>query len=95
MLFEETTGTLFWGDLFTHTGNGPALIDVDIVAPALATEELFHATAQSPLTGRTIRRLAALQPRTLALMHGSSKQTGCSQALEQLADAYDAFTCTA
>jgi hypothetical protein len=28
-------------------------------------------------------------------MHGSSKQTGCSQALEQLADAYDALTHTA
>jgi flavorubredoxin len=92
VLFEETTGTLFCGDLFTHTGNGPALTDSDIVAPALAAEELFHATALSPLTGRTIRRLAALQPRTLALMHGSSKQTGCSQALEQLADAYDALT---
>ena len=95
VLFEETTGTLFCGDLFTHTGNGPALTDGDIVAPALAAEELFHATALSPLTGRTIRRLAALQPRTLALMHGSSKQTGCSQALEQLADAYDALTRTA
>jgi flavorubredoxin len=94
VLFEETTGTLFCGDLFTHTGNGPALTDGDIVAPALAAEELFHATALSPLTGRTIRRLAALQPRTLAPMHGSSKQTGCSQALEQLADAYDAPTHT-
>lgn len=92
VLFEETTGTLFCGDLFTHTGNGPALTESDIVAPALAAEELFHATALSPLTGRTIRRLAALQPRTLALMHGSSTQTGCSQALEQLADAYDALT---
>ena len=95
VLFEETTGTLFCGDLFTHTGNVPALTDGDIVAPALAAEELFHATALSPLTGRTMRRLATLQPRTLALMHGSSKQTGCSQALEQLADAYDALTHTA
>jgi flavorubredoxin len=95
VLFEEPTGTLFCGDLFTHTGNGPALNDGDIVAPALAAEDLFQATALSPLTGRTIRRLAALQPRTLALMHGSSKRTGCSQALEQLADAYDALTHTA
>jgi hypothetical protein len=50
---------------------------------------MFHSTALSPHTGRTIRRLSALQPRTLALMHGSSKHTGCSQALEKLANAYD------
>ena len=89
VLFEETTGTLFCGDLFTHAGNGPALTDGDIVGPALAAEELFHATALSPVTGTTIRRLAALEPRTLALMHGSSTQTRCAESLRLLADAYD------
>ena len=39
VLFEETTKTLFCGDLFTHTGDGPALTDSDIVGPALAAEE--------------------------------------------------------
>lgn len=92
VLFEETTGTLFCGDLFTHTGNGPALTEGDIVGPALAAEQMFHSTALSPHTGQTIRRLATLQPRTLALMHGSSKSGGCSQALEQLAAAYDTLT---
>lgn len=88
VLFEETTRTLFCGDLFTHTGNGPALTTDDIVAPALAAEELFHATSLSPATAPTIRRLAALEPQTLALMHGSSTQTNCSQSLHRLADAY-------
>ncbi len=91
VLFEETTGTLFCGDLFTHTGDGPALTDGDIVGPALAAEEIFHATALSPATAVTIRRLAALQPRTLALMHGSSTRTRCAEALAQLADAYDSM----
>ena len=33
VLFEETTGTLFCGDLFTHAGDGPAITDADIVGP--------------------------------------------------------------
>ena len=89
VLFEETTGTLFCGDLFTQAGNGPALSEADIVGPALAAEELFHHTALSPLTAPTIRRLSALEPQTLALMHGSSTQTRCGESLARLADAYD------
>jgi len=52
VLFEETTKTLFCGDLFTHCGNGPALTTDDIVGPALAAEEIFHATALSSATAR-------------------------------------------
>jgi len=92
VLFEETTGTLFCGDLFTHAGDGPALTEGDIVGPALAAEEFFHATALSPVTARTIRGLAALEPRTLALMHGSSTRTRCRESLVDLADAYEAMT---
>jgi len=91
VLFEETTKTLFCGDLFTHTGNGPALTDGDIVGPALEAEALFHATALSPVTARTIRGLASLEPQTLALMHGSSTRTRCGDALARLADAYDSM----
>ena len=90
VLFEETTKTLFCGDLFTHTGDGPALTTEDIVGPALAAEEIFHATALSIVTAPTIRRLATLEPRTLAVMHGSSTATGCSESLLRLADAYEA-----
>jgi flavorubredoxin len=91
VLFEETTGTLFCGDLFTATGNGPALTNDDIVGPALAAEEIFHATALCSNTAPTIRRLAQLEPRTLALMHGSSTQTRCSDALLDLANAYESM----
>jgi len=88
VLFEETTETLFCGDLFTHVGEAPALTDSDIVGPALAAEEIFHFSALSPATAVTIRRLAMLKPRTLALMHGSSTQTRCGESLVRLADAY-------
>jgi len=90
LLFEETTKTLFCGDLFTHAGDGPAITTGDIVEPALEAEDLFHATALSPATGRTIRGLAELAPAMLALMHGSSTRTRCSESLQVLADAYDA-----
>lgn len=90
VLFEETTGTLFCGDLFTHTGDGPALTISDLVEPALAAEAMFQATALSPVTAPTIRRLATLAPRTLAVMHGSSTATRCAESLNHLADAYEA-----
>lgn len=89
VLFEETTRTLFCGDLFTQVGDGPALTTDDLVAPALVAEEIFKATAISVATGRTLRKLANLEPRTLAVMHGSSSQTRCSDSLLRLADAYD------
>lgn len=89
VLFEETTKTLFCGDLFTQAGDGPPVTEEDIVEPALAAEDLFHATAVSPATGATLRRLAALEPEMLALMHGSSTRTRCGETLTRLADAYD------
>jgi hypothetical protein len=42
VLFEETTGTLLCGDLFTQIGNRPPLTEADIVEPAMATEGLFR-----------------------------------------------------
>ncbi|HLH46382.1 MAG TPA: MBL fold metallo-hydrolase [Acidimicrobiales bacterium] len=90
VLFEETTRTLLCGDLFTHLGNGPALTDDDIVEPAMAAEAVFRATSLAPDTAATIRRLADLEPTTLALMHGSSFHGDGGDALRRLADAYEA-----
>lgn len=91
VLFDETTRTLFCGDLFTQIGEGPAIVhDADIVQPALDAEDLFHATGLTPDTAATIRRLADLEPRTLALMHGPAFAGDCQKALLDLADAYEA-----
>lgn len=91
VLFEETTGTLLCGDLFTHTGDGPAITSTDIVEPAKRAEELFRATCLTPATGATIRRLAELSPKTLALMHGSSFNGDAVRALHDLAGLYDGW----
>lgn len=88
MLYEETTGTLLRGDLFTHLGDGPALTEGDILGPASDAEDLFSYSCLAPSTPATIERLAALEPRTLALMHGSSFTGDCAGALHALADAY-------
>lgn len=89
LLFEETTGTLLCGDLFTQLGNGATLTEGDIVGPALVAEDVFHASALHPTMGATIRRLAALKPRTLALMHGPSFAGDCGAALHALGNDYD------
>lgn len=89
VLYEETTGTLLCGDLFTHIGNGAALTQGDVVGPAVATEDLFRSSSLNPGMGATIRRLAALAPRTLAIMHGSSFAGDGAAALEALAEDYD------
>lgn len=91
VLYEETTGTLLCGDLFTQTGDCPALVhDVDIVTSAFEAEDLFGSTALTAMTAPTIRRLADLAPRTLALMHGPAFVGECGAALVALADGYAA-----
>jgi hypothetical protein len=91
VFFEETTNTLLCGDLFTHPGNGPAATEADIVGPAMDAEALFGFSSLSPTTGATLRKLAALHPTTLALMHGSSFQGDGGTALRHLADRYDSL----
>ncbi len=88
VMYEEVTGTLLCGDLFTHVGDVPALVSTDIVGPAAQAETMFLASALTPSTAPTIRSLAALQPKTLALMHGSSFNGDCAAALNGLADFY-------
>jgi flavorubredoxin len=89
VLFEESTGTLLCGDLFTHVGNGAPLTGDDIVGHAAEAEDMFGSTAVTPQTAPTLRRLAELQPRTLALMHGSSFAGDGGAALRRLAADYE------
>ena len=89
VLYEETTGTLLCGDLFTHLGNGPALTSDDIVEPAMDAEAIFRSTSLAPDTASVLRRLGDLGPNVLALMHGSSFNGDGSRALYELASAYE------
>lgn len=89
VLYEEASGTLLCGDLFTQIGDGAALTESDIVGPAIAAEDMFRYSSLNPGMGKTIRRLAELAPRTLALMHGPSFAGDGAGALRALADDYD------
>lgn len=89
VLFDEETATLLCGDLFSQLGNPPALTSGDLVEQAMAAEHMFSGTSLSPAVPATLRRLAELQPRTLAVMHGASYTGDGAAALRALADAYE------
>jgi flavorubredoxin len=87
--FDETTRTLLAGDLFTSLGDGPAIVDTDLVAGAVVGEEAFHATSIGPAVPATSRTLADLEPQTLACMHGPSFHGDGAAQLRSLASYYD------
>jgi flavorubredoxin len=89
VVYEEVTRTLFCGDLLSHLGDGPAVTTDDVVEAAVQAEDMFGATCLTPTTAPTIRRLADLEPTTLAIMHGSSFQGDGAKALLALADDCD------
>ena len=88
LFFEETTETLFAGDLFTIGGAYQAQTESDLLAGAVAFEEAMPGTALTPQTQPTIERLADLGPRTLALMHNSAWSGDGSVPLRDLAKWY-------
>ncbi len=87
-LFEETTGTLLCGDLFTQPGaEHKALADGDIFGPSEAMREQMDYFAHAPNSGELLGKLADLGPRTLACMHGAAWQGDGAGLLRQLANA--------
>ncbi|HRK71957.1 MAG TPA: hypothetical protein PLA85_10235, partial [Micropepsaceae bacterium] len=92
VIFEESTKTLMCGDLFTQFGNDRAITEGDIVGPAIAAEDAFKSSSLNPQSGALVRGLAALAPRTLALMHGPSFRGDGAAALNALAADYDKRT---
>lgn len=77
LLFEETGGTLFCSDLCLQNGNLDPVNEEDILGPSrkalLAFEAgpLAHSYPWTKLTLPTLERLAELEPKLLAVMHGS------------------------
>jgi flavorubredoxin len=90
VLFEETQGTLLCSDLFHHDGDVEPLIHGDIISrthQAMLRLELGPLMDYMPYTHKTrgmLEGLAALKPRTLATMHGSSFTGDCAKALIEL-----------
>lgn len=89
MLLEETSATLFCGDVFTQVGNRGALVGDDVLEPALEAEDIFQQNSLSAHCGATLRRLAEMEPETLAIMHGASYSGATVAALNELTDEYD------
>jgi flavorubredoxin len=89
VLFDESSATLFCGDLFARTGPAPVTTTDDIADAAIAHDQLMHGHAYTPNTGPTLRRLAALAPQRLALMHGPTYVGDGAAQLLALADYFD------
>jgi flavorubredoxin len=93
LLFEETTRTLFSSDLFFHWGNAEPTTTSDMVERFKANlaqgqqGPFANAYPYTVQTDATLKRLAALKPKTIALMHGSSFIGNGEQALLDLAGA--------
>ncbi len=89
LLFEESTRTLLCGDLFTQLGDAGPLTEADVLGPAIEAEDLFHASSLAPASGATLRRLAELAPKTLALMHGPTFAGDGASVLRALGADYE------
>ena len=72
-LFEESTKTLFCGDLFTQGGAKSApIVETDILGPSEEFRKPMDYYAHTPNGPALLERLAASAPKTLACMHGSA-----------------------
>jgi flavorubredoxin len=89
--YDETTRTLFAGDLFSSLGGGAGLSDDDLVEDALVAEQMFHGTSLSANLVPTLHGLADLEPTTLAVMHGASFRGDGGTQLRSLAAGYAAM----
>lgn len=90
VLFEETNRVLFCSDLFTHNGDVEPLTESDILGRARQSLVEFQAgplmdyMPYTPNTRPLLENLAALGPRVLATMHGSSFAGDGAKALRDL-----------
>lgn len=94
VLFEETQRTLFCSDLFHQEFDVEPLTSSDILGRC---RQVLSAYQQSPFanyipytpeTGRQLHAVADLNPKTLAIMHGSSYSGDGRKALHDLADVF-------
>jgi flavorubredoxin len=90
-LADESTRTLFCGDLFTQGGRGEvAVTSADILGPSEAFRKAMDYYAHSKNAGLLFEKLAAFEPQTLAVMHGSAWRGDGAGLLRELARAVEA-----
>lgn len=90
-LFEETQGILFCSDLFHQVGEREPTTEsediLDRTREAMAHYQagpLMDYLPYTPHTRRLLHELAALEPKTLAIMHGSSFTGDGARMLREL-----------
>jgi hypothetical protein len=90
-MFDETTGTLFCGDLFAAFEEYEPTTEDDLLAPAVTGDDAtgWGSWSLHPTSGDQVRRLADLDVRTLAPMHAPAFTGDCTTPLRGLADALD------
>ncbi len=90
VLFEETQKTLLCSDLFHQAGQVEPLTTSDVVGRSHQAMLEYQAgiladyVPYTPLTSVNLKKLADLNPKTLAIMHGSSFAGNCAQALRDI-----------
>ena len=87
LLTETTTRTFLCGDVLSHGGaDVPPVTEGDILGPSEGMRGAMNYYSQAADAAATLRKLAAFQPTTLALMHGSSWKGDGAKLLNTLAD---------
>jgi flavorubredoxin len=92
LFFEESARTLLCSDLFFQPGDPEPITDSGIVESARdaiianLSGPMAKDMPYTPYTDSTLRKLAALAPKTLAIMHGSSFHGDGQKALLGLAE---------
>jgi len=84
-LFENTQRVLFCGDLFTQGGSEHAPVADEVLEASERMRGDLDYFAHGENTERVLERLAALNPDTLACMHGSAYRGDGAALLRQLA----------
>jgi flavorubredoxin len=94
LLFEETNATLFCSDLFHQLGECPPTTESDVIGPCKSAlleyqkGPFANYMPYTPNTDVTLRRLAALRPKTLAAMHGAAYRGDGERAIRDLAGVF-------
>lgn len=87
-LSEETTRTLFCGDLLTQPGSRcPPVTEADVLGPSEALRAQMGGVAIERDSRRLLEKLAATEPLLLACMHGSSFRGKGADVLHAFGDA--------
>ncbi len=88
LLTEETTRTMFCGDLFTQGGaDNPVTTEDDILGPSEAFRKKMDYFSHTSNAAEMLERLATTEPTTLACMHGSVYKGNGAVQLRGLAQA--------